>query len=529
MKLPIRRDSRRLHFLLSGLVGVCAVGAAATFAHSIGDEVSVPRHLQDGEEYAISKKALVDHGRLLFGALWTPQEGGVRPLTKGNGNPLTDPGSPLVFPNNMNRISAPDSNGCVSCHNRPFFGGGGDFAENAFVPAQRFDFVTFDHNDLVPTRGAVNEAGAFVTLQSVGNSRNAVGMNGAGFIEMLARQMTAELQAIRNSIPNGGTKNLLTKGVSFGKLTRRADGTWDTSQVQGLPAPSLLTSGASAPTLVVQPFHQSGTVVSIRVFTNNAFNHHHGIQSTERFGVNTDPDGDGFANEMTRADVTAASIFQATLPVPGRVIPNNPQIEQAIRVGERKFSQVNCTGCHKPYLPLTNNGWVFTEPNPYNPPGNLRPGDALPVSVDLTSPSLPSPRLTPVNGVVWVPAFTDLKLHDIQSGPSDPSRDPIDMNEPASSPAFLAGNSKFLTRKLWGDANEMPFFHHGKFNTMREAILAHSGEALASRQAFQALTSYEQGAVVEFLKTLKTLPPGTKSLTVDENGQPKYWPAYPYN
>ena len=54
--------------------------------------------------------------------------------------------------------------------------------------------------------------------------------------------------------------------------------------------------------------------------TNNAFNQHHGIQSEERFGIGVDADGDGFVNELTRADVTAVTIFQATLAVPGRMI-----------------------------------------------------------------------------------------------------------------------------------------------------------------------------------------------------------------
>ena len=116
----------RLRFL-SGLMGICAAASSVTFADTnIGEEVAVPRHLQDGEEYTIPMSALVDHGKQLFTALWTVQDGAGRPLTKGNGNPLTDPTSPLVFPRNQNRISAPDSNGCVSCHNRPFVGGGGD-------------------------------------------------------------------------------------------------------------------------------------------------------------------------------------------------------------------------------------------------------------------------------------------------------------------------------------------------------------------------------------------------------------------
>src|SRR5206468_10336727 len=139
------------------------------------------------------------------------------------------------------------------------------------------------------------------------------------------------------------------KGISFGALARDAGGAWNTSKVEGLPAVSLISDGAaSPPSLAILPFHQAGRVVSIREFTNNAFNHHHGMQSTERFGVDTDPDGDGFKNELTRADITAVTLFQATMAVPGRVIPNNPDIEQAVLNGEAVFDQIGCTSCHVP-------------------------------------------------------------------------------------------------------------------------------------------------------------------------------------
>ena len=80
------------------------------------------------------------------------------------------------------------------------------------------------------------------------------------------------------------------------------------------------------------------------------------------------------------------------------------------------------------------------------------------------------------------------------------------MNQPPGSPGFFAGNRKFLTRKLWGTANEPPYFHHGQFTTLRQAVLAHAGEALATRQAFEALATHEQDALIEFLKTLQVLP-----------------------
>jgi hypothetical protein len=501
------------------------LGSGTALAQQIGREVAVKEHLQDGEEFQVGRHKLLRIGGELFNAMWTLEEGGGRPLTKGVGKPLSDPDSPLLFPRNFNRLSAPDANSCAGCHNLPASGGGGDIVANVFVLGQRFDFLTFNNADGTPTRGGVNEKGDAVQLQDVANSRATLGMNGSGYIEMLARQITRDLQAIRDGIPAGGSAALTAKGVSFGTLARGADGSWDTSGVEGIPSPSLASAGAgSPPNLIIRPFHQAGAVISLREFTNNAFNHHHGIQSTERFGIGTDPDGDGFVNEMTRADVTAASVWQATLSVPGRVIPRNKVIEEAVLTGEEKFIQVGCATCHQPALPLDNWGWFYSEPNPFNPAGNLQPGDAPDLVLDLNSGSFPTPRLRARRGVTWVPAFTDLKLHDITSGPDDPNREPLNMLAPAGSDAFFAGNSHFLTKKLWGAANERPYFHHGQYTTLRQAILAHAGEAEDARQAFEALSDHEQGSIIEFLKTLQVLPKGTKSLIVDEDGTPRHWP-----
>lgn len=493
----------------------------------LGREVAVPRQLQDGEEFTLPLPDLLAHGELLFSAMWTSQEGAGRPRTKGTGITLSNPDDPLVFPRNFNRISGPDANSCAGCHNLPYGipGGGGDIVTNVFVLAQRFDFATFDHTDPARTGESYDEQGRPVSLTTIGNSRATIGMFGAGYIEMLARQMTADLQAIRDTVGPGETRELVTKGVSFGIIARELDGSWITTRVEGLPTHSLASAGADyPPSLLVRPFHQAGGVVSLREFSNNAFNHHHGIQSVERFGPG-DPDGDGFSDELTRADVTAVTLYQATLAVPGRVIPNNAVIEEAVWLGENQFSAIGCAACHIPSLPLETEGWIFTEPNPYNPPGNLQVGQADTLAVNLGDPALPQPRLQPdENGIVWVPAFTDFKLHDISAGEDDPNRELLDMTQPMGSAGFFAGNGRFLTRRLWGVANQPPYFHHGLFTTMHEAILAHDGTALASRQAFEALSDYEQAAIIEFLKTLQVLPPGTPYLIVDEWGQPRSWP-----
>jgi CxxC motif-containing protein (DUF1111 family) len=141
---------------------------------------------------------------------------------------------------------------------------------------------------------------------------------------------------------------------------------------------------------------------------------------------------------------------------------------------------------------------------------------------------LPPPRLRARDGVVVVAAYTDLKLHDI-SATSDPANDPecepLDQNQPATSAAFFAGNCKFITRKLWGFYNQGgAFMHHGKFTTAREAVEAHNGEALAQRLAFDALSAERQNDLIEFLKSLQVLPPGSRSLVIDGHGNPKDWP-----
>src|SRR6266496_5949311 len=104
------------------VVVCCAAGATLLSQSSIGREVAVPNHLADGQEFSTPLHDLLAHGQKLFTAVWTIQEGGGRPLTKGTGNPLSNSSSPLLFPRNFNRISAPDANSCAGCHNVPIVG-----------------------------------------------------------------------------------------------------------------------------------------------------------------------------------------------------------------------------------------------------------------------------------------------------------------------------------------------------------------------------------------------------------------------
>ncbi len=445
----------------------------------LGEGPVVRTHVSQAsvEAGAVPVEQLIAAGRALFAASFNTLDGQGRPTSTGTGAARL----PRAFPQNFNRISGPDANACAGCHNLPSIGGGGDQVANVFVLGQRFPFVNFEQ--------PAGDGDGFQdhTLASVANERNTLGMFGSGFIELLARELTAALHAIRAEAVAAAalsghdeTRDLVAKGIAFGRVTAHANGTVDTSQVTGIDAD-----------LVVRPFHQKGVVVSLREFSNNAMNHHHGMQSTERFGLGLDPDGDGLANELTVGDMTAVTIFQATLPAPIPVVPASLKHRLAASSGRSIFGLIGCATCHVPSLRLDSA--VFTEPNPYNPAGNLRPADvSQPLSVDLTLAG-PGPHLEKAaDGHVDVPAFTDFKRHDL--GPALDTEALVQAGVPTR---------LWLTKKLWGFASEPPFMHHGRATTITEAILMHGGEAQASRDAFAALSANDQAYLIEFLKTLR--------------------------
>ncbi len=449
----------------------------------IGDGPIIKEHLNqsDIESGAMTFDQIFKAGGALFKAKFNTFDGQGRPGSTGTGAPRT-PGSAPAFI----RTSAPESNSCAGCHNDPFVGAAGDIVANVFVLAQALDPVTES-----------------VSAQ-FSNDRNTLGMHGAGPIEMLAREMTADLLAIRNEAMNEATftgqevtKTLVTKGVHFGSLVAKADGSVDASGVEGVDED-----------LIIRPFHQKGAVISIRQFTNNAMNHHHGMQSTERFGFG-DPDQDGYTEELTVGDITATTIWQASLQTPGQIIPDDPAFARAIIKGERTFSRIGCGDCHVPELPLSSSD--FTEPNPYNPDGNLKLDEvAAPYTFDMTQTG-PKPRLEGLpNGTAVVRAFTDLKRHNLCDE---------ELNHFCNEEVEQDGidTRLFLTRKLWDVGNTAPYGHRGDLTTLTEAIYYHGGDARESRDLFFQLPQQSQDEVIEFLKSLQILPAGAESLVVDQN------------
>ena len=163
-------------------------------------------------------------------------------------------------------------------------------------------------------------------------------------------------------------------------LTARPDGFIDIREIDGIDFD-----------LVVRPFSQKGVFTSLRQFSINAMNAHHGMQALERYGEQwtdtSDFDGDGHSDEATLGDITALVAFQASLPTPNQVMPEHSHLSEAVKRGEVAFKELGCAACHRTYLPLVN--LTFSEPNPYNNAGNLRPADNVPsVSFELTATGL---------------------------------------------------------------------------------------------------------------------------------------------
>jgi CxxC motif-containing protein (DUF1111 family) len=93
-----------------------------------------------------------------------------------------------------------------------------------------------------------------------------------------------------------------------------------------------------------------------------------------------------------------------------------------------------------------------------------------------------------LNSVTFHP-FSDFLLHDMGS-----LGDGITQNQ--------ATGRLMRTQPLWGLRKQTRMLHDGRASTIREAILAHDGQAARSRQAFQSLGWFDHAALLAFLNSL---------------------------
>ena len=461
------------------------------------DAPALTNHIEQADinSRKLKFRQIFDAGEQLFTALFNTCDGQGRPATTGAGDKRHADLHDFI------RTSGPDSSSCAGCHAQPRAGGGGDFVANVFVLAQAEDPVIVHTLPGVTTVNGVEQIGS--------NERNTLGMHGSGAIEMLAREMTESLKSQAENLPDGDHV-LRTKGVDF-----------DVTIAGG----RVVASKGVDPDLVIKPFHQAGVVPSLRVFTVNAFNHHHGMQSEERFDLDPekghDFDSDDVGRDLTIGDVTATLIWQASLGVPGQLLPASRSERRAVRRGEVLFEQIGFADCHVPQMELDSR--FFVEPNPFNSAGTCGSVDGpsacdFMFAFDMTKqgekPHLKKKR----GGGAIVNAYTDLKRHNLCDAPDDPNairffcNEQRDQGRPAQD--GRPGAEYFITRKLWDVGNSAPYGHRGDITTITEAIWYHGGEGTASREAFEALSAEEQASIIKFLKTLQVLPEGSPRVVI---------------
>ena len=378
---------------------------------------------------------------------------GGRPTLQGNGTFL--------------RVNGLDAQACMDCHSvisnasmppRLGIGGAGASVVNAMIMPTTIDPADQDDLD-----GAAGFNGRFA---------NPPFIFGAGGVELLALEMTDDLQALKwQAILNPITVvQLLSKGVHFGSIVADVSGNLDLSQIEGVD-----------PDLVVKPFGRKGEFATIRDFDIGAMQFHFGMQPVEVVGEGFDDDGDGVVDEILVGELSALHIFLATIDRPFM-----KRLSARRERGFTAFRDIGCATCHVPELETRSTHLPFRFP--------AVPTDSQ-VNVFYSADLAKNPAKFETNhkGGIRVPLFADLKRHEMGEALAE-SFDLADAKR----------NHEFTTARLWGVADSAPYLHDGRATTLTEAIVMHGGEAQGARDAFAELSDARKEALLKFLRSLHT-------------------------
>ncbi len=167
------------------------------------------------------------------------------------------------------------------------------------------------------------------------------------------------------------------------------------------------------------------------------------------------------ARELSRDADRRLWAFLALLDHPPRDVP--AEIADQVEAGRELFDRIGCASCHVPTF-TTGDGPI--------------PVDGIEIAIRA------------LQGVEFHP-YSDFLLHDL--GP-----------EVAGALQLGgAGRSEFRTAPLWGRRfRKDGMLHDGQAQRLEHAILAHGGEAAASRDVYLSLLAGERDAVIKFLSSL---------------------------
>jgi hypothetical protein len=424
----------------------------------------------------------VRRGRQIFQRKFTRAEGQGPNNSDGTGNI-----------NLVGGIGAGLSDSCASCHGRP--------------------------------RGSAGSGGDVATRP---DSRDAPHLFGLGLKEMLGDEMTSDMRAIRAQAVaeakkkgRSVTRELLTKGVSFGSITANPDGSVDTANVSGVN-----------PDLRVRPFFAEGSTISIREFLVGAFRNEMGLQAADidllKAGEGarvvtpagmvldgsldkieaspltdegTDPDGDGITNELPVSLIDHEEFYLLHYFKPAVY-----QQTENTRKGRRLFDKIGCSSCHVADMLIEHDRRVADLDTVFDPVrGNMNHLFATATAfLHEVNDGSGFPTIKVPNGGPFLVKniFTDFKRHDLGVNFYERNYDGTLQKQ-------------FLTRALWGVGTTSPYGHDGRSINLHEVILRHGGESLVSRNAYARLESEDQDAIQAFLNLLVLFPPDDTASTLD--------------
>ncbi len=343
---------------------------------------------------------------------------------------------------------------------------------------------------------------------STATVRDAPHVMGLGYIEIAARHRERRIQSLARVARQQAADAdepvdiaLVADGVDYGRLTARPDGTLDTTEVRGI-----------GPDLVIRPFGHKGRHATLVALVDEALQQNHGLQTASRIaehrdqplvylgpGGPFDPDADGVQAEATAAQAVLLASYLSMLGTPAITPPDDPALALTAARGRARFADIGCADCHVPALRVPDLQITHTArgDDPFTVDFDLADAgrDPVPFRLDFSPDDDDQ-----IPGGIPVFAYTDLRRHDMGPALAEPVAEHLpDGADPI--PGHI-----WLTRPLWGLADTGPYLHDGRAPTVHDAILAHGGDAEASRAAYRALDPAEQGALRAFLMTL-TRPP----------------------
>jgi len=394
--------------------------------------------------------------------------------------------------------------------------GVGDINTNLAIGAGLADSCALCHGR---PRGSAGAGGDVVTRP---DSRDAPHLFGLGLKEMLADEITTDLRKIRHQAiaaahrwGHSVTLPLVSKDISYGKITAHPDGSVDTSSMEGVDAD-----------LRVKPFFAEGSTISIREFVVGAMHKEMGLEINDpdlakasQGSKVTTPSGmvlDGAQDKISPPpspdaqsgdfELDTAVVDHLEFYLLNYFKPALHKQDETTERGLRVFNRIGCSSCHIQNLQIEHDRRVADVETADDPVHGIFNGlfaTATPLVNKVNDGSgLPLLQLPQGGEFLVKNIFTDFKRHDL--GPNFYER-----NYDGSL------QKEFLTRPLWGVGSTGPYGHDGRSITLDDVILRHGGESQESHDLYVVLHPHDSDALLKFLNSLVLFPPDDTASNLD--------------